>query len=90
MMSRIFHADHACISSGLGYGLAVSVVMDPTVARGARLSGVGEYGWGGVANTWFSVDPAKDLLTILFTQVIPSTAYPIRPQLRYLSHWAHQ
>jgi CubicO group peptidase (beta-lactamase class C family) len=29
---------------------------------GAELSGTGEFGWGGVASTWFFVDPKHDLV----------------------------
>jgi CubicO group peptidase (beta-lactamase class C family) len=55
--------------AGLGFGLAVSMINDPNATKGAKLSGKGEYGWGGVANTWFYVDPVKNLTTILLTQV---------------------
>ena len=75
--------------AGLGFGLGVSVITEPALTRGGQLSGAGEFGWGGIASTWFFVDPAKELVTVFLTQLIPSTAYPIRPQLRYLAHWVH-
>jgi CubicO group peptidase (beta-lactamase class C family) len=31
---------------------------------GAELSGAGEFGWGGVASTWFFVDPKHDLVRV--------------------------
>lgn len=64
------------------------MVTDTTKAQGASLSGLGEYGWGGLASTSFSVDPVKGFTMVFLTQVIPSSAYPARAQLRWLSHWA--
>ena len=75
------------IGPGIGFGLAVSVIIDPLTARGGAMSSIGEFGWGGVASTWFYVDPTKKIVSILFAQLIPSSKYPIRQQLRYLSHW---
>jgi CubicO group peptidase (beta-lactamase class C family) len=51
---------------------------------------LGEYGWGGVANTFFVVDPVNEIFAIFFTQLIPSSAYPIRNQLRHMVHWMLQ
>ena len=73
---------------GVGFGLAVSVLTDPPVAKGGVLSGIGEFGWGGVASTFFSVDPSKDMGFVFMTQLIPSSATPFRPHLRWLSHKA--
>ena len=42
---------------------------------------------GGVASTWFVIDPIQKCAVILMTQLIPSSVYPIRNQLRYLYHW---
>lgn len=39
---------------------------------------------GGVSSTWFCVNPEKKSAAILMTQLIPSSLYPIRCQLRYL------
>jgi CubicO group peptidase (beta-lactamase class C family) len=67
---------------GVGFGLGFSVVLD---AAGAKsLSSPGEYAWGGLASTAFYVDPVEDLTALFFTQLMPSSTYPIRPQLRTL------
>jgi CubicO group peptidase (beta-lactamase class C family) len=67
---------------GVGFGLGFSVVLD---AAGAKsLSSVGEYAWGGLASTAFYVDPVEDITALFFTQLMPSSTYPIRPQLRTL------
>lgn len=76
------------IGAGVGFGYGVSVIVRPEVARGAKFSSKGEYGWGGVASTFFSISPAQETFCILLTQLMPSTYYPIRAQFRYLSYWA--
>ncbi len=48
----------------------------------------GLYYWGGVASTAFWVDPAEELTAMLFTQLMPSSTYPLRPQLRQLVYAA--
>jgi CubicO group peptidase (beta-lactamase class C family) len=67
---------------GVGFGLGVSVVTDP--AKGKVLTSPGEYGWGGAFSTVFLVAPAEDLTVLLFTQLLPSSTYPLRSQLRQL------
>jgi CubicO group peptidase (beta-lactamase class C family) len=78
------------IGAGVGFGYGVSVIVRPEVARGAKYSSKGEFGWGGVASTFFSVNPAQKMFCIMMTQLIPSTHYPIRTQFRYLAYWAAQ
>jgi CubicO group peptidase (beta-lactamase class C family) len=41
-----------------------------------------------MASTAFWVDPAEDLAVIFMTQLMPSSTYPIRPQLRQLVYQA--
>jgi CubicO group peptidase (beta-lactamase class C family) len=67
---------------GVGFGLGVSVVVDPAAVRG--LTSVGEYAWGGLASTAFYVDPVEEITAMFFTQLMPSSTYPIRSQLRTL------
>lgn len=71
---------------GSGFGLGFSVKLD--VARSQTIGSVGEYGWGGMASTNFFVDPAEDLLMVFMTQLIPSSSYPIRQQLRAMLYGA--
>ena len=72
--------------AGIGFGLGVSVVVDPAKAR--ILGSPGEYAWGGMASTTFWVDPVEDLLVLLLTQLMPSSAWPIRRELRVLTYQA--
>ena len=71
---------------GVGFGLGVSVVLDPVANRSP--ASVGEFGWGGAASTAFWVDPVERLTVLFFTQLLPSSAHPIRPQLHQLVHQA--
>jgi|TARA_B110000908_G_C10216497_1_gene433076 CubicO group peptidase (beta-lactamase class C family) len=71
---------------GMGFGLGGAVVLDPGRARAP--SSIGDFSWGGMASTAFWIDPVFDLSVIFFTQLIPSSAYPARPQLKALIHGA--
>lgn len=65
---------------GLGFGLGVSVTENPALT--GQMGSVGDYGWGGYAETVFIVDPQEDLIAINMTQCIPSSTYPVRQQFR--------
>jgi CubicO group peptidase (beta-lactamase class C family) len=65
---------------GVGFGLGFGVVLDPV--RVGTLCSVGEFHWGGAASTFFWVDPAEQLTAIFLTQLLPSSTYPLRTQLR--------
>lgn len=71
---------------GVGFGLGVSVVVDQAKTR--SLSPTGTYGWGGAASTVFWIDPVEEVVAMFFTQLMPSTTYPIRPYLRQLVYQA--
>ena len=65
---------------GIGFGLGWAVVLDPVKAH--MVASVGEHHWGGAASTFFWLDPAEELFTVFFTQLMPSSTYPIRRELR--------
>lgn len=71
---------------GMGFGLGFSVMLDP--ARAQILGTPGEYAWGGAASTAFWVDPQEDLMVIFMTQLMPSSSYPLRRELRTLVYAA--
>ncbi len=71
---------------GVGFGLGVSVVIDPVKQKVP--GSVGEFGWGGAASTAFFVDPVEDLVAVFLTQLLPSSTWPIRPQLKQLLYQA--
>jgi CubicO group peptidase (beta-lactamase class C family) len=65
---------------GVGFGLGGYVVVDPV--RAQVPSSVGEFGWGGLASTAFWIDPADDMVVVFLTQLIPSTTFDFRGQLK--------
>jgi len=71
---------------GVGFGLGFAVVLDP--AAGKYVCSPGELSWGGAASTAFWIDPAEELTVSFFTQLIPSSAHPVRSQLRQLVYQA--
>jgi len=71
---------------GVGFGLTMSVTLDPVKAKVP--GSVGDYGWGGAFSTIFTVDPVEDLVYLFMTQLMPSSAHPIRPQFKQLVHQA--
>jgi len=71
---------------GIGFGLGFSVMLDP--AKAQILGSPGEYAWGGAASTAFWIDPVEDMIVIMMTQLMPSSTYPIRKELRVLSYQA--
>jgi CubicO group peptidase (beta-lactamase class C family) len=71
---------------GVGFGLGFAVVIDP--APGHVVASAGELSWGGAASTAFWVDQQTGLSVSFFTQLLPSSTYPLRPQLRQLVYQA--
>jgi len=73
-------------AEGIGFGLGFSVTLDPAKAHivGSR----GEFSWGGAASTTFWCDPTEDMAVVMLTQLMPSTTYPIRRELRVLAYQA--
>ncbi|MFE7812299.1 serine hydrolase domain-containing protein [Streptomyces sp. NPDC057433] len=82
--SRPAHDDPG--NEGIGFGLGVSVVVDPS--RTQTPSGLGTYGWTGVATTAFWVDPGRDLTVQFYTQVRPRSSHTVFRDLRRLAHEA--
>jgi CubicO group peptidase (beta-lactamase class C family) len=71
---------------GTGFGLGFAVLIDPV--PGKVTGSAGELSWGGAASTSFWVDREADLAVSFFTQLLPSSTYPIRQQLRQLVYQA--
>ncbi|HWG95307.1 MAG TPA: serine hydrolase domain-containing protein [Mycobacteriales bacterium] len=67
---------------GVGFGLGFSVSVDPVATKVPATPG--ELAWGGLASTAFWVDREEDLAVHFFTQLVPSSTYPVRAELRQL------
>ena len=72
--------------AGVGFGLGFAVVIDR--AKTLTPCNLGEYFWGGMASTAFWIDPVDDIAVVFMTQLMPSTVYPVRKQLRTLVYAA--
>jgi len=71
---------------GSGFGLGFSVVVDPV--RAQTPSTLGEFAWGGMASTAFWVDPKEELTVVFMTQLVPSSTYNFRGQLKSIIYGA--
>jgi CubicO group peptidase (beta-lactamase class C family) len=73
-------------NAGVGFGLGFAVVFDPpkTLVPCSQ----GEFYWGGAASTAFWVDPVEQVSVVFMTQLLPSSTYPIRRELRTLVYSA--
>ena len=56
------------LGPGTGYGLGVSVLMNP--AERGNIGSAGEFGWSGAASTHVLIDPKEDLVAIYCTQLM--------------------
>jgi CubicO group peptidase (beta-lactamase class C family) len=83
-MSRSLFSEST--NAGVGFGLGFAVVTDP--AKTLVPCSEGEFYWGGAASTAFWIDPVEDLAVVFMTQVLPSSTYPIRRELRTLVYSA--
>lgn len=74
------------VFDGIGFGLGFAVTLDPRPSKSP--ASVGEFFWGGLASTAFWVDPRTGVSATFYTQLLPSSTYPIRAQLRQLVYSA--
>ncbi|WP_193555867.1 serine hydrolase domain-containing protein [Marimonas lutisalis] len=68
--------------AGMGFGIGGGVLLDPAKAR--MPGSEGDFGWGGMASTYFWTDPVERLTVVYFTQLVPSSSYPSRVELKAL------
>lgn len=69
---------------GMGFGLGGSILLDTAAAQ--IPGSPGEFAWGGVASTGFWIDRAEEISAVFFTQLTPSSAWPLRRELRVLAY----
>ena len=73
-------------NAGVGFGLGFAVVFDPP--QTLIPCSLGEFYWGGAASTAFWVDPVEQVTAVFMTQLLPSSTYAIRRELRTLTYAA--
>lgn len=83
-LSRSMFSEATYEGVGFGLGFATTVKPASTLIPGSA----GDMFWGGAASTFFWVDPQEDLIGLFLTQLLPSSAYPVRRQLRTLVYSA--
>jgi CubicO group peptidase (beta-lactamase class C family) len=66
-------------NNGVGFGLGFASTVD---AAASGTVGEGDFYWGGLASTLFWVDPIEDLYAIFMTQLIPSSIFNFRGQIK--------
>jgi CubicO group peptidase (beta-lactamase class C family) len=73
-------------NAGIGFGLGFAVNMTPhtTLVPGSS----GEFYWGGMFSTAFFVDQVEDVIMIFMTQLMPSSLYPIRREIKTMLYAA--
>ncbi len=74
------------MADGVGFGLGGSVVQDIVQTR--QPGSDGTFSWGGLASTFFWIDPEEELIAIQATQLMPSSTYPMRLQFQQLVYAA--
>ncbi len=66
--------------NGYGFGLGYCINIDPVQTPAA--GSIGDFGWGGMADTYCWVDPEKELVAILMQQYMPSLHHAGRYDFR--------
>ena len=72
-------------NEGVGFGLGFASTID---AAASGTVGEGDFYWGGLASTLFWVDPMEDLYAIFMAQLIPSSTFNFRGQIKHLVYGA--
>jgi CubicO group peptidase (beta-lactamase class C family) len=73
-------------SAGAGFGLGFAVTVD--APRTGLPTTNGDYYWGGMFSTGFFIDPAEQLSMVFMTQLMPSSTYAVRREVKTLIHAA--
>jgi CubicO group peptidase (beta-lactamase class C family) len=68
--------------AGMGYGLGFAVLKENNPSN--SIGSAGSFWWAGSANTYFYIDPQKDLILIFMTQFVPNFYYPVCKEFREL------
>ena len=73
-------------NAGVGFGLGFAVTLDPAAA--GIPGSAGDFYWGGMFSTGFFVDPVEEICMVFMTQLMPSSTYPVRREVKTLIHAA--
>ncbi len=73
-------------NAGAGFGLGFGVTIDSAATM--IPCSTGDYYWGGMYSTAFFVDPVEQIIMIFMTQLAPSSAYPVRREIKTMLYAA--
>ncbi len=73
-------------SAGAGFGLGFAVTVD--APRTGMPTTNGDFYWGGMFSTGFFVDPVEQLSMVFMTQLMPSSTYAVRREVKTMIHAA--
>jgi len=74
------------LSPGHGFGLGFAVIVDADASPEPDNDGV--FRWAGAANTYFWIDPAAELIGMVWTQLNPFAAYDLEREFQTLVYGA--
>lgn len=74
--------------AGIGFGLGFATTIDS--AATLTPCSTGDFYWGGMYSTAFFVDPVEDIIMIFMTQLMPSSTYPVRREIKTMIYSALQ
>lgn len=86
LMDQNHLAEGVLLDPGRGFGLGGYVALN--TAPGGTLGSVGNWGWGGAANTKFWVDFREGIVAILMTQLMTDNNFDIEPLFMNLVYQA--
>ncbi len=72
--------------AGIGFGLGFATTIDS--AATLTPCSAGDFYWGGMYSTAFFVDPIEDIIMIFMTQLMPSSTYPVRREIKTMIYSA--
>jgi CubicO group peptidase (beta-lactamase class C family) len=80
--SLFSEAENAGAGFGLGFGMTIDAAATMTHGN------TGDFYWGGMYSTAFFVDPVDDVIMIFMTQLMPSSSYPVRREIKTMLYSA--
>ena len=83
-MSKSLFSEAEMAGIGFGLGFATTIDSAATLAPCSE----GDFYWGGMYSTAFFIDPVEDIIMIFMTQLLPSTTYPVRREIKTMIYSA--
>lgn len=83
-MSKSLFSEAENAGAGFGLGFGVTIDSAATMIPG----NTGDFYWGGMFSTFFFVDPVDDVIMIFMTQLMPSSSYPVRREIKTMLYSA--